>query len=43
MAGRGGDPAVVMGLGACGGNSGSAPAKVIFDKGTPFSDLLVPS
>ncbi|EUA18104.1 putative lipoprotein [Mycobacterium xenopi 3993] len=36
-------PAVVMGLGACGGNSGSAPAKVIFDKGTPFSDLLVPS
>ncbi|EUA33094.1 putative lipoprotein [Mycobacterium xenopi 4042] len=35
-------PAVVMGLGACGGNSGSAPAKVIFDKGTPFSDLLVP-
>ncbi|HZU49828.1 MAG TPA: Ig-like domain-containing protein [Mycobacterium sp.] len=35
-------PAVVVGLGGCGSNSGGAPTKVIFDKGTPFSDLLVP-
>lgn len=27
---------------ACGGNHAAAPAKVIFDKGTPFADLLVP-
>src|SRR6201999_644526 len=27
---------------ACGGSQGAAPAKVIFDKGTPFADLLVP-
>ncbi|WP_420915421.1 L,D-transpeptidase [Mycobacterium malmoense] len=27
---------------ACGGGHGAAPAKVIFDKGTPFADLLVP-
>lgn len=27
---------------ACSGNHDAAPAKVIFDKGTPFADLLVP-
>ncbi|MEE6179310.1 L,D-transpeptidase [Mycobacterium sp. 050134] len=27
---------------ACGGEQHAAPAKVIFDKGTPFADLLVP-
>ncbi len=27
---------------ACGGSHTAAPAKVIFDKGTPFADLLVP-
>src|SRR6185437_16965101 len=27
---------------ACGDNHAAAPAKVIFDKGTPFADLLVP-
>ncbi|KKC05952.1 L,D-transpeptidase [Mycobacterium nebraskense] len=27
---------------ACGGNQTAAPPKVIFDKGTPFADLLVP-
>src|ERR1700730_11070719 len=27
---------------ACGGGHTAAPAKVIFDKGTPFADLLVP-
>lgn len=35
-------PAVVVGLGGCGSNTGGAPTRVIFDKGTPFSDLLVP-
>ena len=27
---------------ACSSNHAAAPAKVIFDKGTPFADLLVP-
>src|ERR1700722_20500782 len=27
---------------ACSGSHAAAPAKVIFDKGTPFADLLVP-
>ena len=31
----------VFGVG-CGGSHSAAPAKVIFDKGTPFADLLVP-
>src|SRR5690348_15661626 len=28
--------------GACNGDHAAAPAKVIFDKGTPLADLLVP-
>ena len=35
-------PALVVGIGACSGNQAPAPAKVIADKGTPYSDLLVP-
>jgi lipoprotein-anchoring transpeptidase ErfK/SrfK len=35
-------PALVFGAGACSSGGGTAPAKVIFDKGTPFADLLVP-
>ncbi len=31
----------VLGVG-CGGGHTAAPARVIFDKGTPFADLLVP-
>ena len=27
---------------SCGGHPSAAPPKVIFDKGTPFADLLVP-
>src|SRR5437588_1277000 len=27
---------------ACGGSQQAAPTKVIFDKGTPFADLMVP-
>ena len=34
-------PVTVFGV-ACGSSHGAAPAKVIFDKGTPFADLLVP-
>ncbi|HEY1841802.1 MAG TPA: Ig-like domain-containing protein, partial [Mycobacterium sp.] len=34
-------PVAAFGV-ACGGNHVAAPAKVIFDKGTPFADLLVP-
>ncbi|MBS4727251.1 L,D-transpeptidase family protein [Mycobacterium sp. SM1] len=36
-------PAIVLGAGACSsGGGGTAPAKVIADKATPFADLLVP-
>ncbi len=35
-------PALLLGVTACGGDSTPPPAKVIADKGTPFSDLLVP-
>ncbi|HYB38350.1 MAG TPA: Ig-like domain-containing protein [Mycobacterium sp.] len=35
-------PALVFGAGACSSGGGTAPAKVIADKGTPFADLLVP-
>ena len=34
-------PVAAFGV-ACGGNQVAAPPKVIFDKGTPFADLLVP-
>ncbi len=33
---------VAVGAVACGGGHTAAPPKVIFDKGTPFADLLVP-
>ncbi len=35
-------PALVLGLGACSGNSAPPQPQVINDKGTPFGDLLVP-
>ncbi len=35
-------PALLLGVGACSSNGGGAPEKVIFDKASPFSDLLVP-
>lgn len=35
-------PALVFGLGACGIDSGPAPAEIIANKGTPYDDLLVP-
>jgi lipoprotein-anchoring transpeptidase ErfK/SrfK len=35
-------PAFVFGADACSSGGGTAPAKVIADKGTPFADLLVP-
>ncbi|ORW03596.1 L,D-transpeptidase [Mycobacterium kyorinense] len=35
-------PLVVMGLGACSSGGNKAPENAIFDKGTPFADLLVP-
>jgi lipoprotein-anchoring transpeptidase ErfK/SrfK len=35
-------PAVVLGLSACGSDANAESAKVIFDKATPFRDLLVP-
>ncbi|QUR69870.1 L,D-transpeptidase family protein [Mycobacterium spongiae] len=35
-------PALVLGAGACSTGGGTPPVKVIFDKGTPFADLLVP-
>ncbi len=34
--------AVVLGLSACSSDSGSQQPKVIFDKASPYSDLLVP-
>jgi lipoprotein-anchoring transpeptidase ErfK/SrfK len=34
-------PAVVLGLSACGGDNAESP-KVIFDKASPYRDLLVP-
>jgi lipoprotein-anchoring transpeptidase ErfK/SrfK len=35
-------PAVVLGAGACSNDGGGTPEKVIFDKASPYSDLLVP-
>jgi lipoprotein-anchoring transpeptidase ErfK/SrfK len=35
-------PVVALGLSACAGNSAPPQPQVIADKGTPFSDLLVP-
>lgn len=35
-------PLAVLALAACGSGTGTPPAAVIFDKGTPFADLLVP-
>ncbi|GFG51121.1 hypothetical protein CQY20_02360 [Mycolicibacterium agri] len=35
-------PALVLALSACGGNSAPPQPEVITDKGTPYSDLLVP-
>ena len=35
-------PAVLLGLSACTGSGGRNPEEVIFDKATPFGDLLVP-
>ena len=35
-------PAVVLGAGACSSDGGGTPQKVIFDKASPYSDLLVP-
>jgi lipoprotein-anchoring transpeptidase ErfK/SrfK len=35
-------PAVVLGLSACGSSGGGGPEQVIFDKASPYSDLLVP-
>lgn len=35
-------PALLMGTAACGGDQTPRPPQVIADKGTPFSDLLVP-
>ncbi|MBV9352704.1 MAG: L,D-transpeptidase family protein [Mycobacterium sp.] len=34
--------AVVLGLSACGSGGGGGPEQVIFDKASPYSDLLVP-
>jgi lipoprotein-anchoring transpeptidase ErfK/SrfK len=35
-------PAVVLGAGACSSDDAETPQKVIFDKASPYSDLLVP-
>jgi lipoprotein-anchoring transpeptidase ErfK/SrfK len=35
-------PAVVLGAGACSSDDAGTPEKVIFDKASPYSDLLVP-
>ncbi|MCI4675135.1 L,D-transpeptidase [Candidatus Mycolicibacterium alkanivorans] len=35
-------PALLLGMTACDNDAAPAPAKVIADKGTPYSDLLVP-
>ncbi|MCV7259937.1 L,D-transpeptidase [Mycobacterium shimoidei] len=35
-------PLAVAGVGACGSDTSAPAEKVIFDKGTPFADLLVP-
>jgi lipoprotein-anchoring transpeptidase ErfK/SrfK len=35
-------PAVLLGPSACTGSGGGKPEEVIFDKATPFGDLLVP-
>ena len=35
-------PAIVLGAGACSSDGGGTPQKVIFDKASPYSDLLVP-
>lgn len=35
-------PSAVFGIAACGSGGSTPPAAVIFDKGTPFADLLVP-
>jgi lipoprotein-anchoring transpeptidase ErfK/SrfK len=35
-------PVLVLGADACSSGGGTAPAKVIADKATPFADLLVP-
>lgn len=35
-------PLVALGLGACSSDGNKSPENAIFDKGTPFADLLVP-